>query len=64
MLEKIRKQIEMYEGFYSNKSFAVQKIKDIISWLWLSKDMEILTNAEFSIMYDRAIDAIVEIETV
>ena len=63
LIENVGKLIRTYASFTSAKSFAVRKLKAIIDWLWLSKDMNVVSEGEFKTLYDLAIDAIVELET-
>ena len=62
METKIREHIDIYRIFTSEIEFAIAQLKKILEWLWLARDMKILSDFTFGDLYDYAIDAIVELE--
>lgn len=62
IVEKVMSFIELYGTFTSNVKFAEAKLREIIDFSWLAKDMGILTEEHQKIIHDYAIDMIIELK--
>lgn len=62
MLKKVIEFIKIYRNLIDQKEFAEKRIRQIIDWSWMSKDMGIIDQKTHTEIYSFAIDALIELD--